>query len=358
MQLYIRDAHNNAQGPYSEEQIRNALANGTIRQDTQVCLAGGSLWRPVGSLFKGGRNTATLNEDSLKDKKEELAFGWLGFFSIPVSMCLFFFFFRPLFFMREGEPRALGVLLGVLFGNLLFFGVIALLGYLIRLSALAYLKTNAIEVSERQLPEIYLIAKSFADKLGKPLPTIYVLQRSIWNAFATKLAGKRLVVLCSGAVDSLLEKGPVSQLAFLVGHELGLESGQRLPGYVSQLAFLVGHELGHHYAGHLDFWKRVTVRLGSWFIWVYFWHSRRSELTADRYGLACAGNLEESLRTVCNMTVGAQLASEVNIDEAVEQWNKYSGEFFVKYRAIYSTHPHLLNRLVELKSAARELGIQ
>ncbi|MDR1497014.1 MAG: DUF4339 domain-containing protein [Puniceicoccales bacterium] len=48
MQLYIIDARNNAQCPYSEDQIRNALANGTIRQDTQVCPAGGSQWRPVG----------------------------------------------------------------------------------------------------------------------------------------------------------------------------------------------------------------------------------------------------------------------------------------------------------------------
>lgn len=191
-----------------------------------------------------------------------------------------------------------------------------------------------MEVSPRQFPEIYSPAKSLADSLGRPLPTIYVMQHNVWNALAMKLAGRRLVVLLSGAVDSLLLKGSRTQVAWLVGHELG-----------------------HHYAGHLNFWRRTTAQLGSWFLWVGLWYSRRCELTCDRYGLACADSLQESQRAVCNMAVGAHLAPEVDVDEAVAQWNRHRGEFFVQYRTLYSTHPQILCRLEELARSARQLGI-
>ncbi len=126
---------------------------------------------------------------------------------------------------------------------------------------------------------------------------------------------------------------------------------------MKQLAWLVGHELGHHYAGHLNFWRRTTEALGGWFLWVKLWYNRRCELTCDRYGLACANSLSESLRAICNMAVGAQLASEVNIEEAVRQWERHRSEFFVRYRTLYSTHPHSLWRLEELQKAATSLRI-
>jgi Zn-dependent protease with chaperone function len=152
---------------------------------------------------------------------------------------------------------------------------------------------------------------------------------------AMKIAGRRVVVLFSGAVDSLLLKGSITQLGWLVGHELG-----------------------HHFAGHLNFWRHTTAQLGSWFVWVGLWYKRRCEFTCDRYGLACAASLPESLRAICNMAVGAQLAPDVDIDQAVAQWNRHSTEFFVKYRTLYSTHPQTLCRLDELGKAARELGIR
>jgi Zn-dependent protease with chaperone function len=58
-----------------------------------------------------------------------------------------------------------------------------------------------------------------------------------------------------------------------------------------------------------------------------------------------------------NATVGAQLADKVNVSAAVEQWQQHRGEFFVNYRTLYSTHPHLLVRLDHLNGAAQEFGM-
>ncbi len=219
-----------------------------------------------------------------------------------------------------------------LYGDLLGIGVIFLIlggfRYLFGRIFVAYVKVNAMELSDRQFPELYNIAKSFSLKFHRPLPTIYVMQDSAWNAFAMKIASKRLIILQSGAVDSLL-----------------------LKGNMSQVAFVVGHELGHHYAGHLDLWQRALVSFGSWFgllIGLEGWHQRMCELTSDRYGQACAGNLEDSMRAVCNMAVGAHLASEVNIDQAITQWNAHRSEFFVHLSSFGASHPHILCRLNEL----------
>jgi Zn-dependent protease with chaperone function len=257
-----------------------------------------------------------IDPASLKDPKEKTAFGWLVFFSIIVWLLLTLWVISTL---------------GI---ALIFIGLFALGRYIAQLFALAYIKTNAIEVSALQFPEIHSIAADFSARLGKTTPTVYVMQHNVWNALAMKIAGKRIVVLLSGAVDSLLLKGSMTQLAWVVGHELG-----------------------HHYAGHLNFWRSLTAHFGSWFIWVGLWYKRRCEFTSDRYGLACANNLEESLRALCNMSAGAQLAQKVDIQQALEQWERYRSEFFVKYRSLYSTHPHILCRIKELIMASPEMGL-
>src|SRR5262249_53005316 len=199
------------------------------------------------------------------------------------------------------------------------FGIILVLiglGFLLRLVGelwfAAYLKTNAVRVSETQLPELFRVVQSCCSRLNMVRPDVYVMQQNIWNAFAAKIMGRRMVVLLSGAVDSILLKGDMEQLAWLVGHELA-----------------------HHRAGHLDF-SRKLADLGSWCIWLKLWYSRRAEITCDRMGLFCAGSLKASQLALVNATVGAQLASKVNIEEAVNQWYQHRGEFFVKYRTLYS----------------------
>jgi Zn-dependent protease with chaperone function len=217
---------------------------------------------------------------------------------------------------------------------LLLLGLVYLLQRMSELFAGAYIKTNAVRVSERQFPEMHAIVQSCAQLLGRSAPDVYVLQDGLWNAFAMKLAGRRIVVLLSGAVDSILLKGDMKQLTFVIGHELG-----------------------HHYAGHLDPLHRAAEMGGGWCVWVMLWYKRRAELTCDRVGLFCVGDLRASLLALANMTVGAQLADQVNVDEMIRQWTQHKEEFFVRYRTLYSVHPPHLLRICELTRSATELAI-
>jgi Zn-dependent protease with chaperone function len=257
----------------------------------------------------------TINSDQLRDPKEKTALVWLYIASFPVWIVLILWI-----------VSTFGIVLIVI-------GILELLHLMGRLWFAAHLKTNAVRVSETQLQEVFRIAQASCEKLGMEMPDVYVIQENAWNSIATKIFGRRMVVLYSGAVDSILLKGDLQQLSWLVGHELG-----------------------HHWAGHLNISQKLA-KMGGWLIWVNLWHSRRSEFTCDRVGLYCSGSLKASQLALINATVGAQLAGRVNIGEAKKQWREHSGEFFVKYRTLYSTHPHLLARLDFLTNAASEFGI-
>lgn len=259
--------------------------------------------------------TLNINLSQLRDPKERTALIWLYIASVPVWIFLLIWIVTT-----SG-------------GALILIGLFELLNLMGRLWFAAHIKTNAVRVSETQLPEVYRIVQTSCQNLGMEIPDVYVMQHNVWNAFATKIFGQRMVVLFSGAVDSILLKGDMQELSWLVGHELG-----------------------HLWAGHLNTSQKFA-KLGGWLIWVGLWHSRRAEFTCDRVGLFCSGSLKSSQLAVINATVGAQLAGRVNIAEAMDQWRQHWGEFFVKYRTIYSTHPHLLARLDYLNNAAEEFGM-
>ena len=328
MKIYI---HVDAQpsGPFSKEELQQKVYSGELSRTVSACLEGGTDWVPLESLLGGGpvgtapstlppvlrRPANPVNEEQLRDPKERTALMWLYIASGPAWLFL-----------------AIWTLAG--FGiPLIFIGLFWLIHLFGELWFAAYLKTNAVRVSKSQLPELDRVVEACCASLQMERPDVYVMQQNVWNAFAAKLFGRRVVVLLSGAVDSILLKGDLAQLTWVVGHELG-----------------------HHWAGHLNFSQRLA-NLGGWLIWVNLWHSRRRELTCDRVGLFCAGSVRASRLALLNATVGAQMASWVNADEAVNQWLMHRDEFFVKYRTLYSTHPHLLARLEHLNLAAAELGL-
>jgi Zn-dependent protease with chaperone function len=264
-----------------------------------------------------------LTLDDLRDPRELTALALLYIFSIPVYLI--------------GLLWVLGLAIGTRGYGLIFvaflIGLIWLLSRMVQYFALARIKTNAIRVTESQLPEVNEAVNRCVAAMKIARPEVYVVQHNVWNAFAHKLAGQRFVVLYTGAIDSIL-----------------------LTGDISQLTWLVGHEIGHHAAGHTR-WTHTLASTGAWFVWVFLWYSRRRELTCDRIGLYCVGNVRSSLLALSNLTAGSQLAGKVSVEQAMGEWVACRGEFFVKYSTFYSTHPPLLWRFLHLRESSAELGI-
>ncbi|MHB9131462.1 MAG: M48 family metallopeptidase [Armatimonadota bacterium] len=212
--------------------------------------------------------------------------------------------------------------------------VVVLMGLLTQLMGLASVKVNGIRVSPEQLPELYNIAVQCAQRLGVPVPEVYVYRQSnAWNALAMKAAKKKVIVVEPELVDAILLKGDYQQLAFIIGRELG-----------------------HQVAGHTAWWQGL-LRLGAWIPPVMLWYNRRCILTADRVGLYCAGGLRTSLLALTNLTAGAHLAERVNIAAMLGQWEEHKNELLVHYQALNSAYPSLLWRCADLASAAYTLGV-
>lgn len=322
MKIFIRQ-NDQTLGPFSETELMEKIYSGEIIRTSLACEEGGQEWIPLSALMDKGKVAdgakaippIAVRLEQLRDPKEKTALLWLYIASVPVWLMLASWIVFSYGFV------------------LIIIGFVLLIRAFGEAWFMAYLKTNAVRVSPTQLPEVHRIVASSCSNLKMEQPEVYVMQANVWNSYAAKFFGRRIVILLSGAVDSILLKGDEKQLAWLVGHELG-----------------------HHWAGHLD-WKQKIARLGGWLVWVALWRSRRGEFTCDRVGLYCAGSLWASRFALMNATVGAQLGSKVNIDEAIGQWQQHRGEFFVKYRTLYSTHPHLLARLDNLNYAAAEFGM-
>jgi Zn-dependent protease with chaperone function len=322
MNIYVNQ-DNQQLGPYTRDQVQDLIWRGEVRRSSLARADGGNDWVPLDSLLNPPRAALSVTApplipvplEKLRDPLEHTALVWLYVASIPGWL-----------FLATWTFASFGILL-------LLIGLLMLLRFAGQMWFAAYVKTNAVRVSENQLPELWRVVQSCCDRLGMAPPEVYVMQENVWNAFATRILRRRMVVLLSGALDSILLKGDMQQVAWLVGHELG-----------------------HHRAGHLDF-ARSLANVGDWCVWLKLWYCRRAELTCDRMGLFCAGSLRASQLALANGTVGAQLAAHVNPMEAIRQWQQHSGEFFVRYRTLYSTHPHHLARLEYLNRAAADLAI-
>ncbi len=245
--------------------------------------------------------------------------------------------------LRDASERSSGILLWIFASPLILgFAIYAVLtlgllplamvigAYIVEVLALAHFKLNAVRVSADQFPELDAAADNFAQRLGIARPDVYVIQQNMLNAFATVLAGRQVIVLYSGIVDSILRNG---------GDE--------------ELAFVLGHEFCHIAAGHLSFWHRLQ-QLGSWFIWVGYWHRRRMEITCDRIGLALVGRRETAFRALGHLTVGSVLASRVNEEALLRQFREHQNELSVGWAVLHSLYPGNVYRLTELRRGADE----
>ncbi len=198
---------------------------------------------------------------------------------------------------------------------------------------LSYFRGHGMLVGPAQYPEIDAMAENFSRRLGVPRPEVYIVQQSLWNAFAAKTVGSRIIVLYSGAVDALM-----------------------LGGDPEDLGFLVGHEMGHHACGHLD-WKYRLVRLGAWIPFLGMYHRRCMELSCDRIALACVGDTSIALRGLMSMTVGITMAARTNLVAAREQWRSAKRQIGVTLLTFYSTYPPNLERMESVILAGEAWGL-
>src|SRR3989442_433250 len=207
-------------------------------------------------------------------------------------------------------------------GVFLFYGVLlAFGGFVAHAFALGRIRGNGVLVTERQFPFLQQMVNAHARQLGLTYsPTVYVLESGgILNAFATKLLGRKFVIVNADVLALAVRQGE------------------------AVVSFIVGHELGHHWRGHLKWrWLTTPGRLVPYLGAAY---SRACEFTCDRVGAYCEPI--SAIAGLLGLAARSWLHQHVNAHEFARQAEADRG-FWIRRAELVSSHPRLPRRAAAL----------
>lgn len=192
---------------------------------------------------------------------------------------------------------------------------------------------GSVKVSARQFPHVHRIVSDCARELGIATPTTYIAQNlSSINAMTLGTESDSFILIHSATVDRLTEE----ELRFVIGHECGHIQNSHVT-YRTALHF-VTHMAGQ-VVGAIALPARVA--LNTW--------SRRAEITCDRAGLMCVGDVELATKTMVRLAHGSQkLADDVDMDDYLAQADELR-EGVGRVQEFLRSHPYLPKRVRALQ---------
>jgi Zn-dependent protease with chaperone function len=238
-------------------------------------------------------------------KKENLYF----IISLLVSISCYFFLTKGIAYLKAQNVIFL-IYLGII-GIFLIFSHVILIGHL---------KGNAVEITQKQFPDIFEIIKRQSSELGlSKVPTMYLVQNAgILNAFATKFFYRNYIVLYSSLIETAYTEG------------------------TDVVEFVVGHELGHIYRKHVGLFRSILLFPSRLIPFLFSAYSRAREYTCDNIGHALSPKGAE--KGLLILASGKVLYKKVDVSEYIRNANRASG-FISWFAEIFSTHPHITKRL-------------
>lgn len=193
---------------------------------------------------------------------------------------------------------------------------------------------HAVKVGPQQFPSIYKLASGCAEKLGVPVPQIYVTNSPIMNAYTFGTETDSCIVLHSALVDHFTDK----ELEFVIGHETGHVQNKHV---VYGTALILLQRLAEAFLGPLI--MPAVLALSAWY--------RRAEITCDRAGLLCSQDLDAGARSFVKLAVGSKrLAEEFNIEAYLAQHDENTA--LGRMSEYLASHPHLPKRILALRTFA------
>jgi len=194
-----------------------------------------------------------------------------------------------------------------------------------------YLGTT-VRVSERQFPRIHAVAKHCAERLDVPIPTVYVQNSPFLNAYTFGTQDDSFIVVHSALIDHFTE----AELTFVIGHETGHIQNQHVV-YGTLLHVL------RTTASLLLRWisPPIEVALLAWY--------RRAEITCDRAGLLCCGDVSVATKSFLKMATGSQkLYAELDVEAYLSQLEE-GRRGLGRFTEAFASHPYLPKRVSALR---------
>ena len=188
----------------------------------------------------------------------------------------------------------------------------------------AALRSEAVRVSERQMPDLDATFHEVCARLGvRQPPELYVIQAGgALNAFATKHAGRNFVVVYSDMLEAF---GPSS----------------------AEIRFILGHEIGHICSNHIL--KNLALLPALLMPLLGPAYSRACESSCDRHGAAASGDIGGSLRAMLTLAGGKETGRKLDPAAFADQYPQERG-FFVSWHELTSGYPTLSKRTSDLRA--------
>lgn len=214
------------------------------------------------------------------------------------------------------------IILTVSIVGLIYALVIAVIIWFTNGLFVAYLRSEGVLISEKQLPELYTTYKEVCNQLQlSESPELYVIQAAgALNAFVARHVWRNYVVVFSDIVESYGQKS-------------------------DEVRFLLGHEIGHIKRHHIL--KRLFLFPGLLFPLLGPAYNRASEASCDRYGAFVAKNIDGALKAIMVLSGGKHIGKDMLPEAFAEQYKKHRG-FFVSLHELISDYPTLSQRMAYL----------
>lgn len=187
---------------------------------------------------------------------------------------------------------------------------------------------NSLQISDKQLPEIYKLSKECAKTLSLPrMPRIYITQNPILNAYAMGFGKSYAIIINSGVIENLA---------------------------ADEIKIVIAHEMGHIKFKHTQFLSLISP-MGQYFAFADllfgFW-IRKTEYTSDRCALMCAKDKETLLKTLIKIAVGPSCGKDVDIDKLSIQLQDVQSDKLGNIGEMLGSHPYILKRIWEINKFA------
>lgn len=212
-----------------------------------------------------------------------------------------------------------------------------------------------LTVGPRQYPAIYALGEECARRLGVGIPQIYISPIDDCNAFTMATNDIAPVVILTRGLIELLDP---PELLFVIGHECG--HNHNLHGvYNTAVEMLVNPTARLALQKLLSLGAPLNiVRLlagviqNSMKLFLLNW-SRCAEITADRAGLICCGDLAVAERALLKLIVGkGKLLEQLNVESLLVQTREGNALASI-WLDLQQTHPLIPRRIEALRIFAK-----
>lgn len=194
--------------------------------------------------------------------------------------------------------------------------------------AKAKLTANAIKVSPVSFPEIYDILEEVRYVLDYDKPVdIYIVEEGTVNAFLAKFFRTKFIVLNSELVEDMLQHNSLLQMKWVIARFVG--------------ALKVKHDKLTLFRIIID--SLENLQIFNLFLLPY---ERAIQYSGDQIGLAVCGDLGQSMAAFQKFMVGNTLSKRVSLEGILAQEREMGA--FAKIARLFSTHPHVIDRYVNL----------